>query len=157
MYTCVLFLWSCEFYLQEWQVCEIAIGVLGDICRALEGDILQYCDPIMSILLTNLQSEEVQRTVKPLILASFSDIALAIGKDFNKYLGHVLAILQSAQVSHITIIKDATSLLLTPFHKKYKQAEWLQWDVDDSDADTNDSWLELSRWDTEYSTDVWRN
>lgn len=84
---------------QEWQVCSVSVGVLGDVCRALEDQIYTYCDGIMQILLSNLQSEDVQRSIKPMILACFSDVALAINDKFEKYLNHVLTMLQSAQVN----------------------------------------------------------
>ena len=79
-------------------MCSVSVGVLGDISRALEDAIYPYCDGIMQTLLQNLQSEDVQRTIKPMILACFSDIALAINDNFEKYLPHVLTMLQSAQV-----------------------------------------------------------
>ncbi|KAL4433025.1 hypothetical protein ABPG77_006452, partial [Micractinium sp. CCAP 211/92] len=47
-------------------------------------------------LLTNLQSQDVHRNIKPQILSAFGDIALAIGDRFEKYLQHVVAMLQSA-------------------------------------------------------------
>jgi len=80
-------------------VCSVSVGVLGDISRALEDAIYPYCDGIMQTLLQNLQSEDVQRSIKPMILACFSDIALAINDHFEKYLPHVLTMLQSAQVT----------------------------------------------------------
>ncbi|KAK9837148.1 hypothetical protein WJX81_006220 [Elliptochloris bilobata] len=52
---------------QEWQVCQVSVGVLGDVCRAIE------------------------------ILSAFGDIAIAIGDAFEAYLPHVLQMLQSAQ------------------------------------------------------------
>ncbi|KAL4428164.1 hypothetical protein ABPG75_002253 [Micractinium tetrahymenae] len=81
---------------QEWQVCQVTVGVLGDICRAIEDGIYPYCDNIMQTLLTNLQSPDVHRNIKPQILSAFGDIALAIGDRFEKYLQHVVAMLQSA-------------------------------------------------------------
>lgn len=51
-----------------------------------------YCDPIMTALLTNLQSNEVHRNIKPQILSAFGDIALAIEDKFEKYMMHVLQV-----------------------------------------------------------------
>ena len=68
---------------QEWQVCVVTVGVLGDICRAVEDQIYPYCDPIMQTLLQNLQSPEVHRKVKPQILQAFGDLALATGDKFE--------------------------------------------------------------------------
>ncbi|PSC75516.1 importin subunit beta-1-like [Micractinium conductrix] len=81
---------------QEWQVCQVTVGVLGDICRAIEDGIYPYCNAIMQTLLTNLQSSEVHRNIKPQILSAFGDIALAIGDRYEKYLQHVISMLQSA-------------------------------------------------------------
>ena len=78
-------------------MCQVSVGVLGDVCRAIEARIAPFCDKIMSVLLTNLQSNDVQRNIKPQILSAFGDIAIAIGDAFEAYLPHVLQMLQSAQ------------------------------------------------------------
>lgn len=78
--------------MQEGQVCSVTVGVLGDICRAVEHQIASHTDSIMNILLTNLQSATVSRDLKPQILSAFGDIALALGDGFEKYLSHVLQV-----------------------------------------------------------------
>ena len=83
---------------QEWQVCQSSVGVLSDISRAIEDQLFPYCNQIMQILLENLQSNEVNRNVKPHIISAFGDIALAIGDKFEYYVQHVVSMLQSAQV-----------------------------------------------------------
>lgn len=50
----------------------------------------------MNILISTLQSEGVHRDIKPQVLATFSDIALAIGVGFGTYLTAVASILKSA-------------------------------------------------------------
>jgi hypothetical protein len=85
--------------LQEWQVCQATVGVLGDVCRAIEDQIAPYTEPIMTILLHNLESPDVQRSIKPQILSAFGDIALAIGDRFEAMLTPCLHMLSSAQVS----------------------------------------------------------
>lgn len=47
------------------QVCLSVVGVLGDLCRNVEEDILPYCDEIMQLLIHNLGSNDVHRTIKP--------------------------------------------------------------------------------------------
>jgi len=64
---------------QSPQVCNIAVGVVGDIARALGNDMFPFCDKIITVLLQNLQNKDLDRTVKPTILSVFGDIALAIG------------------------------------------------------------------------------
>ncbi|KAH7538258.1 hypothetical protein FEM48_Zijuj03G0180200 [Ziziphus jujuba var. spinosa] len=81
---------------EEYQVCAVTVGVVGDICRALEDKILPYCDGIMSQLLKDLSSNQLHRTVKPPIFSCFGDIALAIGESFEKYLMYAMPMLQSA-------------------------------------------------------------
>ena len=36
------------------QICLAAVGVVGDLCRALSKNILPFCDEIMVMLLENL-------------------------------------------------------------------------------------------------------
>eukprot|EP00899_Mesostigma_viride_P011808 jgi/Mesvir1/20628/Mv14854-RA.1 len=81
---------------EEYQVCSITVGVVGDLARALEEALLPFCDGIVYQLLQNLQSNDLHRNVKPPILSCFGDIALAVGASFDKYLPYVAPMLQSA-------------------------------------------------------------
>lgn len=36
------------------QVCSAAVGLMGDLCRALGSKVLPYCDKVMMVLLENL-------------------------------------------------------------------------------------------------------
>ncbi|CAN0911323.1 Importin subunit beta-1 [Linum grandiflorum] len=81
---------------EEYQVCAVTVGVVGDICRALENKVLPYCDGMMTQLLKDLSSNQLHRSVKPPIFSCLGDIALAIGPDFEKYLMYAMPMLQSA-------------------------------------------------------------
>ncbi|PKI32120.1 importin subunit beta-1 [Punica granatum] len=81
---------------EDYQVCAITVGVVGDLCRALEDKISPYCDGIMTQLLKDLSSNQLHRSVKPPIFSCFGDIALAIGENFEKYLIYAMPMLQSA-------------------------------------------------------------
>ncbi|KAK4351001.1 hypothetical protein RND71_030314 [Anisodus tanguticus] len=81
---------------EEYQVCAVTVGVVGDVCRALEDKILPYCDGIMTQLLKDLSSNQLHRSVKPPIFSCLGDIALAIGENFEKYLMYAMPMLQSA-------------------------------------------------------------
>lgn len=80
----------------EYQLCFIAVGLIGDICRALGRDASPYCNNLMQLLVTNLQSPVLHRSVKPAILSCFGDIALAVGDQFSMYIDVVMMVLQQA-------------------------------------------------------------
>lgn len=96
-------------------MCQVTVGVLGDVCRAIEEQIAPYTENIMRILLRNLESNDVQRNIKPQILSAFGDMALAIGDRFEVCLPPCLHMLQSAQVRHpfscLSMAPDVLSLL----------------------------------------------
>ncbi len=75
---------------EEHQACSIAIGVMGDVCRALNEGVAPFCNDVMGILLQHLQNPVVHQQVKPACLSCFGDIALAIGGKFEAYLPMVL-------------------------------------------------------------------
>ncbi|KAI7868745.1 armadillo-type protein [Spinellus fusiger] len=80
----------------EYQLCFIAVGIIGDICRALGPNWAPYCPTIMNLLVENLQSPVLHRSVKPCILSCFGDVALAIGDKFEPFLDVVMMVLQQA-------------------------------------------------------------
>lgn len=83
--------------MEEYQVCTTAVCAVGDLSRAMTGhDLLPYCDVIMESLLSLLQAQHLDRSVKPPILSSFSDIAMCIGGEFEQYATVVLNMLEQA-------------------------------------------------------------
>jgi len=74
----------------------IAVGIIGDISRALGDQSAQYAGAFMNVLLENLQSEVLNRNVKISILSCFGDIALAIGVAFELYLDTTMGVLRQA-------------------------------------------------------------
>jgi importin subunit beta-1 len=63
-------------------VCNAAIGVVGDCCRAV-GNAFEPCmKPVMSLLIDALNTEGVDQQVKLSALACFGDIAIACGRPF---------------------------------------------------------------------------
>lgn len=86
---------------REVEVCIATVGVLGDICRAMDTQVGEYSDRIMQVLLQTLSDPTVDRTIKPQILSSFGDIALSVNNKFETYLSHVLPMLKGAQ--HLSV------------------------------------------------------
>ncbi|KPI93742.1 Adenosylhomocysteinase [Papilio xuthus] len=86
---------------QEYQVCIAAVGLTGDICRALKSKVLPYCDEIIYLLLENLGDPSIHRSVKPQILSVFGDIALSVGPDFAKYFDVVMQMLLQASNAQV--------------------------------------------------------
>lgn len=81
---------------EEYQLCSIAVGLIGDICRALGDASLPYCQGFMEVLLADLQSTVLHRSVKPPILSCFGDVALAVGPAFEPFLETTMGVLQQA-------------------------------------------------------------
>ena len=49
------YLWAALQNHEEYQMCSIAVGLVGDVCRALGEQVYPYCDTTMNLLLQNLQ------------------------------------------------------------------------------------------------------
>ncbi|EGN91784.1 hypothetical protein SERLA73DRAFT_100127 [Serpula lacrymans var. lacrymans S7.3] len=81
---------------EDTQLCMVAVGIIGDISRALGDQSTQYASAFMNVLLENLQSEVLNRNVKISILSCFGDIALAIGGAFEPYLDTTMGVLRQA-------------------------------------------------------------
>ena len=78
------------------QLCTVAVGIIGDITRALGDQTEQYAQAFVTVLLENLSSDVLNRNVKISILACFGDIALAIGPKFEPYLETAMTVLRQA-------------------------------------------------------------
>jgi len=90
---------------EDYEVCAVAVGIVGDICRALGHKIEPYCDKIVTCLLQDL-NPSLNKSVKPTILSCFGDIALAIETKFERYLPVVMNMLQQASVTAINVKLD---------------------------------------------------
>jgi importin subunit beta-1 len=90
---------------QEYQVCQAAVGLVGDIARKTMNQLMPYCDKIVVHLLQNLSKPELDKSIKPVIITCFGDIAVAIGPLFSKYFEVVMSMLKQAgdTVSHTNI------------------------------------------------------
>lgn len=84
---------------EAFHVCAIAVGVVGDLARALEDKLQPFCNDYVTALLENLQNPILNRAVKPPVLSCFGDIALAIGGNFEPYLQVTLMMCMQAQAT----------------------------------------------------------
>jgi len=88
----------------EYQVCAAAVGLVGDLCRTFNQEMVKFSDKLMELLLACLTNTSLHQSVKPSILSTFGDMALAVGPYFSKYIEIVIHILQ--QASSATIDKN---------------------------------------------------
>ncbi|RMD41056.1 hypothetical protein DV735_g4067, partial [Chaetothyriales sp. CBS 134920] len=78
-------------------MCSLAIGLVSDIVRALEGKAQRFCDTFMNYLLQALASNKISNQLKPPILETFGDIATSIGPAFEPYAQTVATVLEQAR------------------------------------------------------------
>ena len=100
------FLVSCLRVFEEHQVCFVAVGVVGDVCRALGPAAEPYCAEYMNALLTALGENRLDRSVKPQILSCFGDIASAIGLAFKPYMEVTLGVLNQASLASMQPVPE---------------------------------------------------
>lgn len=81
---------------EDSQLCTVAVGVIGDICRALGEHAQAYAQGFMTTLFNTLQSQTLNRQVKISVLSCFGDIALAIGAGFVPFLEPTMNVLKQA-------------------------------------------------------------
>ncbi|KAI8618910.1 karyopherin Kap95 [Chytriomyces sp. MP71] len=90
------------------QMTAIAVGLIGDICRSLNDQILPFCPQYMEALVENLKSPILDRSVKPSILSCFGDIAIAIAGEFERFVQPIMQILDEAIMMVINVPQDRT-------------------------------------------------
>lgn len=81
---------------EEADVNKAAVGVIGDISRALGSGFGKYVEQLMQILLQSLNSSELHQSVRPHILNLFGDVAMAIHQGFVRFLPFVFESLTQA-------------------------------------------------------------
>ncbi|CEH12917.1 karyopherin kap95 [Ceraceosorus bombacis] len=106
---------------QDLQLCKTAIGIVGDVCRALGPASAQYAEPYMVALTENVQSQSLARDVKPVILSTFGDIALATGSGFAPFLPNTMMTLAQAAQSSV-LPETPTDWAIVDFFTALKEA-----------------------------------
>lgn len=93
----------------------MAVGLIGDIVRAIGDQSSQYAGAFMNVLIENLQSDVLNRNVKISVLSCFGDIALAIGGEFEPYFDTAMdVLLQAGRVQPNPVCSGFSSYLLAP-------------------------------------------
>lgn len=85
----------------EYALCSIAIGLVGDLARALGQNMLPYADEIVMSLFEAVQDPYLDRSVKPHVISTFGDMASALGSQYKRYLSGTMVILEQAATSNI--------------------------------------------------------
>lgn len=87
----------------EYTVCARAVGMVGDIARALGRDLMPHCDGMMEALLEipNNPDPTITRVLKPHVIACFGDIAFAVGGFFERYISFVMQMLTQSSALHV--------------------------------------------------------
>lgn len=84
----------------------IAVNVVGIVARGLGSELLQFSDPIVTVLLEALKSPVLNRTMKPPILSCIGDVAMAVKAHFERYLKTVMECMKEAAQSSFSLTVD---------------------------------------------------
>ena len=82
----------------QFAVCSMAIGVVGDLSRALDSQMTQFCDRLIKEAFGPLlEMKNVDRKLKPLVMTALGDLALATRGGFEPYVpGTTKLLIQAA-------------------------------------------------------------
>jgi len=84
---------------EAYGVCNVAVGLVGDVSRALEAKIEPFTKDIMEALVESLKDPTLHRSVKPCVLSCFGEIATAINFGYEPYLQLSMMLLMQASAT----------------------------------------------------------
>mmetsp|Transcript_37975 Transcript_37975/g.95160 ORF Transcript_37975/g.95160 Transcript_37975/m.95160 type:complete len:376 (-) Transcript_37975:410-1537(-) len=90
------FLLRCISNINSPQTASLAIGTIGDLCRAFGTEFRPYLEETLDILIEILQNNQIDRDIKPLILSCFGDIAFTTENNFSKYFVFIIPLFKAA-------------------------------------------------------------
>ena len=90
---------------EDHQTVSATVGLVEDLCRSLKKGIAPCCEQIVKALYEASLSNDLHKDVKPVILACFGEIALAVEEGFQPYL-FLMQLLQSAASVSLSEQKD---------------------------------------------------
>ncbi|KAF1652844.1 Importin subunit beta-1, partial [Aptenodytes patagonicus] len=103
----------------EYQVCLAAVGLVGDLCRALQSNILPFCDEVMQLLLENLGVSVYLRISQLVTVGLHTEKKVGGGR--SRSVRHALKI-SAVRTSSGTLLKRA---FLLPFQSDYDMVDYL--------------------------------
>lgn len=101
---------------EDYAVCSIVLGVLGDICRALGEKFFPYCETLIQSIGGLLNNPGLHRKVRPACLSAIGDISLAIGGQFEVYVHPAMGIVANI-ASQIATIPQVVFLLILEYSR----------------------------------------
>lgn len=87
------------------QTVSATVGLVEDLCRSLKKAVAPWSEQIVKALYEASLSNDLHKDVKPVILACFGEIALALEEGFQPYL-FLMQLLQSAAAVSLTQHSD---------------------------------------------------
>lgn len=87
---------------ESFSVCSMSIGIVGDLSRALDSEITPYCDKLVrEAFAPLLERKEVDRRLKPLVMTSVGDLALACRGNFEPFVAGTIKLLSQASTTRL--------------------------------------------------------
>lgn len=90
---------------EESSVCLTAVGVVGDVCRAIGEGIVQYSGDLIGAMMYSLQIPTLNKQAKCACIAAFGDIALALGGKIDHFLQFICPVLQDASQTTVDTVR----------------------------------------------------
>ena len=87
---------------ESFSVCAMAVGVVGDLSRALDSEMGAFCDKLVrEALAPLLERKDVDRKLKPLVMTALGDLALATRGQFEPYVPGTVKLLSQAAFTRL--------------------------------------------------------
>jgi importin subunit beta-1 len=87
---------------ESYDVCSMAVRIVGDIARAVNGAMDPFCDELVrETLAPILERRDIDKRLKPLVMATLGDLALATRGRFEPYVPGTVKLLSQAAFTRL--------------------------------------------------------
>ena len=87
---------------ESYDVCSMAVRIVGDIARAVNGAMDPFCDKLVrETLAPILERRDIDKRLKPLVMATLGDLALATRGRFEPYVPGTVKLLSQAAFTRL--------------------------------------------------------